>query len=247
MKSNNIILFVIFLFSICTKSFGKITFIEKGFTFETLKGDSLVRIKSFKSDTIVEELHIPATITHNREKYKVYILGRESLANHSEILSVMVDEGVSDIGDNAFENCINLKSLYLPASISSVGICLFGSCYNLRSIVIDSNNEDYDSREGCNAIINSNTNELVAGCVATVIPSSVKSIASFAFYHCNTMEELTIPEGVESIGDFSFGSCTSLKNIILPLSLKKIEWNAFNACTSLKKIFIPRNVSFIGK
>ena len=84
---------------------------------------------------------------------------------------------VTSIGDYAFYQCSGLTELTIPGSVTSIGDYAFSYCSGLEKITVKSGNPNYDSRENCNAIINTNTNELISGCKNTIIPGSVTSIA----------------------------------------------------------------------
>ncbi|MCL2765866.1 MAG: leucine-rich repeat protein [Treponema sp.] len=79
-----------------------------------------------------------------------------------------------------------------------------------------------------------------------VIPNSVTSIGSFAFYICTSLTSIVIPNNLTSIGDYAFGGCTSLTNIVIPNSVTSIGDSAFYQCTSLTSIVIPNSVTSIG-
>lgn len=191
-------------------------------------------------------LHIPSSVVHEGNRYHVRHIANSALSGLHNIDSISIDEGVLAIGDYAFDCCVNLKSVYIPASVNSIGKGLFGSCYNLTEVKVDAHNECYDSRESSNAIIETDDDRLIAACPATIIPSSIRSIADFAFYHCNTVESLVIPEGVLKIGNNAFSGCSSLKHIVLPQSLLEIGAYVFCACSSMKSVVIPKNVCRIG-
>ena len=131
----------------------------------------------------------------------------------TSLTSVTIPEGVTQIGDAAFEWCTSLTSMSIPASVESIGEGVFGSCTNLSSITVVAANTIYDSRDNCNAIIETSTNTLIAGCLSTVIPESVTAIGGYAFYECTGLSEVTIPEGVTSIDDYAFSNCSGLTSI----------------------------------
>ena len=108
---------------------------------------------------------------------------------------------------------------------------------HLKKIIVNENNNEYDSRNNCNAIINSQSNTLVLGCRNTSIPNSVTSIGNSAFYNCDSLPSIIIPNSVNSIEDRAFSSCDSLTGIIIPNSVAKIGNDVFSGC-SLKKIII---------
>ena len=86
---------------------------------------------------------------------------------------------VTSIGNNVFESCDGLTSITIPKSVVNIGDYALNSCDNLNTIVIESGNARYDSRENCNAIIETATNTLIQGCNTTIIPNSVKNIFEY--------------------------------------------------------------------
>ncbi len=95
-----------------------------------------------------------------------------------------------------------------------MGNYVFRECSALREIVVDEANTVYDSRDNCNAIIETATNKLILGCVNTKIPNTVTSIGSYAFAHCENVGKIVIPDSVVSIEQFAFNYCS---NIIIEL------------------------------
>ena len=93
----------------------------------------------------------------------------------------------------AFLYCVKLSSVTIPKSVKEIGLGAFEGCFSLTNIVVDKDNIMYDSRNNCNAIIETLSNTLVAGCSATVIPNSITSIGKSAFCHCNTLKSIIIP------------------------------------------------------
>ncbi len=162
----------------------------------------------------------------------------------SSLASIVIPEGVTSIGDNAFYGC-GLTSIVIPEGVTSIGNGAFAGegCW-LTSVKVDKNNPYYDSRNDCNAIIETESNTLVAGCAFTVIPSSVTSIGDNAFSGCG-LTSIVIPEGVTSIGDYAFGSCY-LTSIVIPEGVTSIARGAFFNCSSLTSIVIPEGVTSIG-
>ena len=94
-----------------------------------------------------------------------------------------IPNNVTDIGHNAFYNCIRLKSVTIPNSMTLIGMS-FAGCTGLESIIVESGNKRYDSRESCNAIIETATNRLILGCKNSSIPFSVDYIDDDAFEAC---------------------------------------------------------------
>ena len=130
--------------------------------------------------------------------------------------------------------------------MTSIGEDAFSVCFGLTSITVDSGNSSYDSRNGCNAIIETTSNTLIVGCKSTVIPDSVTSIGNGAFGHCYDLTSITIPNSVTSIGNFAFGHCYDLTSITIPDSVTSIGETAFYDCYKLTSITIPDSVTSIG-
>ena len=119
-------------------------------------------------------------------------------------------------------------------------------CSSLTSVVVEEGNTKYDSRDNCNAIIETSTNTLIAGCKNTTIPSSVTSIGDYAFCGCNGLTSITIPNSVTSIGASAFFRCSGLTSMSFPNSVTSIGDYAFSECCGLVSINIPSNVTSIG-
>ncbi len=164
----------------------------------------------------------------------------------SGLESITISDSVKSIGDNAFRNCSSLKSITIPDGVTNIGDRAFYDCTSLESIKVDGSNPVYDSRNECNAIIETASNTLIAGCKNTIIPDSVKSIGDYAFSDCSGLESITIPNSVTSIGDAAFYGCSSLTSITIPNSVTSIVDFAFYGCSSLESITIPDSVTSIG-
>ena len=148
-----------------------------------------------------------------------------------DLTSITIPNSVTSIGDAAFVGCWDLTSITIPKSVTSIGDEAFAGCYNLTSISVDKDNPIYDSRDNCNAIIETKTNTLIAGCQNTVIPNGVTSIDSGAFRGCNKLTSIAIPNSVTSIGEDAFRWCIELKKIYIPRGTK----SKFAAMEELKE------------
>ncbi len=116
----------------------------------------------------------------------------------------------------------------------------------MTSVKVNSGNVKYDSREDCNAIIETETNSLIAGCKSTKIPNSVTSIGEFAFYNCAGLTSVEIPNSVTSIGYDAFRGCSGLTSVVIGNSVTSIGNDAFRGCAGLTSVEIPNSVTSIG-
>ena len=177
---------------------------------------------------------------------------------------------VKQIKDRAFSTCESLVSIKIPQNIDTIGEGVLLYCDSLQSIVVDSKNKTYDSRDNCNAIIETKSNVLIHGCNNSIIPTGVTRIGDKAFSYCKHMDTIVVPysvttigksaflgcrslrkidmsENVTNIGNYAFASCWELKSIALPPDLTDLSDGVFQCCDSLCEITIPNNVTTIGR
>lgn len=154
----------------------------------------------------------------------------------SSLTSIDIPSNVTHIGEAAFHGCNRVTSLTIPSAVTSIGIAAFAACSSLTSIYVDEGNTVYDSRNNCNAIIETNAGKLIAGCQNTIIPSGVRSIENSVFSFCIGLTSIDIPSSVTSIGSQAFFGCTALTYIDIPNSMTSVGDNAFYDCTSLVSI-----------
>ena len=231
----------------------------------TYKGVSYSQYSNEYSGSVT----IPATVTYNDTTYSVTSIGYGAFYGCYSLTAINIPNSVTTIGKYAFCYCSSLTSIDIPNSVTSIGDWAFQGCYSLTAInmpksityvastafsglsslafiTVASDNPKYDSRNNCNAIIETATNTLIAGCMNTTIPKSITAIGNFAFSGCTNLTKINIPNSVTNIGDEAFYGCSSLTKINIPNSVTNIGDYAFYRCTSLTKINIPNSVTAIG-
>ena len=124
----------------------------------------------------------------------------------------IIPEWETEIKEWAFRDCKELTSVELHQWIKKIGSFAFSDCSSLTSITVSKENKVYDSREDCNAIIHTESNTLIRGCMNTIIPPSVTKIGDCAFSGCSSLTEVRIPKGC-NVHKSAFKDCPKVKII----------------------------------
>ncbi len=156
--------------------------------------------------------------------------------NNTDIKKVIIQDGVTSIGNSAFYGCSSLTEITIPEGVTYIGQYAFSGCSSLTEITIPEGVTSISSGAfyGCSSL------------TEITIPEGVTSIGDLAFSGCNSLTEITIPEGVTSIGWYTFCNCRSLTEITIPEGVTSIGDHAFYGCSSLTKITIPEGVTSFG-
>ena len=169
--------------------------------------------------------------------------------NRGEILSAVVEDGVTSVGGCAFQYCSKLASVTIPADVTSIGYAAFGGCDSLTGIIVNSENAAYTSIDG--VLFDKAKTTLVCHPsghgTAYQIPEGVTAIGDAAFFHCSQLTSVVIPYGVTNIGNYAFDTCSHLTTIEIPDSVTSIGKGAFSSCIRLTGIVIPKNVTSISE
>ena len=160
---------------------------------------------------------------------------------------IVLGNSLTTIGDGAFNSCDGLHGvLNIPSSVTSIGALAFRYC-NFSGITVDPANPVFDSRDNCNAVIVTETSELLFGCVNTVIPNTVTAIGENAF--CGlALTSISIPNSVTTIGAGAFSFCFDLTgDLTIPNSVTYIGSGAFFQCSGFDgTLTIGEGVTYIG-
>lgn len=158
------------------------------------------------------------------------------------VTGIVVEEGVTSLGERAFSYFEDIESISLPASLTDIGKYALNGV-SLDVISIAEANGVFKITNGC---LISSDGVLLLGCDESVIPTdgSVKSIGYGAFAGC-ALTELTLPEGISSIGDKAFCDCKSLVSVKLPEGVKSIGSEAFSGCTKLADVTLSDGLTRI--
>ena len=154
-------------------------------------------------------------------------IGDSAFQNCSSLTSIEIGEGVTSIGSSTFSGCSKLTSIEIPEGVTSIGNSAFYNCSSLTSIEIP---------EGVTSIGNS-AFQSCSSLTSIEIPEGVTSIGYNAFYRCSSLTSIEIPEGVTSIGNQAFYNCSKLTSIELPDTVTSIENSAFSYCSSLTTVY----------
>ena len=226
-----------------------------------------VTFRGYSFDTYSNEytgdVTVPSTVAYNGNTYSVTRIGNEAFRSCSGLTSIEIPGSVTSIGGSAFLGCSGLTSIEIPGSVTSIGVGAFSSCYGLTSIeipgsvtsigngaffgcsgltsiVVAEENTVYDSRNNCNAIIETATNTLIQGCKNTIIPGSVTSIGNGAFYLCTGLTSIEIPNSVTSIGEGAFAGCSGLTSVTsLATTAPALGSYAFDRISSGATLYYP--------
>ena len=189
-------------------------------------------------------------------------IGNFAFYGCSSLESINMPDNLATIGNNAFMLCENLKTISFPSSLTTIGNQAFYRCWaleslfiprflaniekkafcnsslNMREIKVEAGNSKYDSRNNCNALIETETDELLFGCKNTVIPNSVKTIGEEAFENCyfdTNSRDLVFPNSITTIKNSAY-NYSNLTSISIPKSVTTIEKYAFANNTKLDKV-----------
>lgn len=185
----------------------------------------------------LKQVSIPASVT---------AIERCAFDNCSSLQELELVDGLQSIGSQAFYGCSKLPSVVIPSTVTAIQPTAFTACKSMVEMTVDASNPVYDSRNGCNAIIETASNKLIVGCKVTQIPGNVTTIGASAFSNCSELTSITIPTSVTCIEGNAFYYCSALQSITIPNSVTEIKKSAFSHCSKLQRLVVPGSVTTIG-
>ena len=184
---------------------------------------------AFDGCTGLKSIVIPNSVTE---------IGNQAFRGCTGLTNIIIPESVKKIDLSAFAGCTGITSIVIPKSVREISWqSAFFGCKNLTSIVVAEGNAFYDSRDNCNAIIETDKNALIAGCKASVIPSSVTKIMSKAFSEVG-LSSFVVPDNIVSISAKAFSKNDELQTITIGSSIKSFGEDVFKGCGNLKKVIL---------
>ncbi len=178
----------------------------------------------------------------------------------SKIIKVIINQGVTRIGNSAFESCGNIKTITLPEGITSIGDSAFENCDSIAEITIPESITviEENAFKGCENLfsvslpnglknLGKSAFEECTSLTSINYPSSLTTIEEDVFYGCCSLTSFAIPDSVTSIGSSAFENCIQLTRVKLPGNLKSIGESAFARCNALEDMEIPKSVTEIGE
>jgi len=179
---------------------------------------------------------IPASIVFDGVHYNVTSIAMDAFNRCSDLTSVTIPNGIKSIGTLSFCYCSSLQSLHIPSSVTNISSDAFAGCSSLESISVDRSNPVYDSRDNCNAIVETSTNTMITACVNTVIPKSVTQLGDDAYWGCKKLTSMIIPPNITTIGYSTFSNCTNLKSIFIPKEVTNMGSSFIGYCSGITSI-----------
>lgn len=175
------------------------------------------------------------------------------------ITSVVVNEGITELGSSLFDSCVKLKTVRLPSGIKAIGWACFAQCSSLTKINIPDGVESigWFAFQKCKSLTEMTLPESITVLGSSVfaqcenltslnIPNKVTRIESNLIDDCSKLTHINIPKGVTFI-DFSAFANSGITSIKLPEGITSIEECTFWGCSDLKTVEIPENVKSIGE
>ena len=178
---------------------------------------------------------------------------------YEDIVSIVIPEGVTSIGDQAFYSCLSLTNISLPNSLTSIGESALHNCNKLPSIKLPDNITSIGESALSNCLSLTSIEipksitvlpyYVLGNCKSLTevkLPDTLTTIGSNAFHSCKSLKTITIPNSVTTISDYAFAYCSSLTTIVIPDTVTSMGGSIFQSCSSLKNITLPANITSLN-
>ncbi|MGN0536508.1 MAG: leucine-rich repeat protein [Acutalibacteraceae bacterium] len=224
-------------------SIGEYAFSKSDIVIPTSKlplGVTCIEKGTFAGSSLGNYFIIDSSITNIKE---------DAFCDEIGLLEILIENGVTHIGGNAFGKTGLVDSVFIPKSVTSIDYNPFPGCWNLKAIEVDSDNPSYISVDG--VLYTKDMKTLVCypagkSLDGFVIPSTVTEIGKYAFSGCD-VSGFTLPDTITSIPDYAFYGCTGMTEFNIGSNIVSIGISAFEGCTGLTEISIPDSVTTIGR
>ncbi len=190
----------------------------------------------------VFEIHEGILEVYNGEGGKVVLpegiteIGDNAFCDCKTLMGVVVPEGVTRIGDFAFDGCIALSNVMLPDTVTEIGVSAFGGCAALQKIDLPESVTRIGESAFCGC-----------GLLSVTVPQSIRKLENEVFWECPDLHSVFIGNGLTEIGDNAFNFCTGLERVELPEGITKIGAGAFADCDTLSAVALPESLINIGE
>jgi hypothetical protein len=176
-------------------------------------------------------------------------IGCQAFAGCGKLTTAFVGSDVSYIGMGAFATCNMLSAIHIPAKVTYIGSTAFSVCSSLTKITVDADNTHYCS---VNGVLYNKKQFILSACPGAqtgefVVPEGITSIGASAFCACDKLVAITLPDSLTFIGQNAFTYCSLLKSIVIPDSVTSLGMGAFASCLELGAVTISRNIASIGE
>lgn len=218
--------------------------------------DHLFKIKRYRDEngqnqSLLMGLNPPAAhLQHLVVSEGITEIGNEAFSGCEYLVDVHFPVSLKKIGLFAFDRCYQLKNLFIPFSVEEILDGAFDNCVNLENIKVDNLNSSYSDVDG--VLYSKNIDTIIRFPPAKAIknykiPLNTAKIANGAFHVCKLLECIEMHDGIMEIGEEAFYYCENLRHILIPNGVSEIRSSTFSGCKRMEEFHIPISVTQIGQ